>query len=51
MYNRSGEVNEKSNKKKRRIKYLLIECLQNKEKKIENIGSRTNSIWVLNKDN
>ena len=38
-------------KKKRRIKYLLIECLQNKEKKIKNIGSRTNSIWVLNKDN
>lgn len=35
-------------KKKRRIKYLLIECLQDKEKKIKNIGSRVNSIWVLN---
>lgn len=37
-------------KKKRRIKYLLIECLQNKENKIKNIGTRVNSIWILNNE-
>lgn len=35
--------------KKRRIKYLLIECLQNRENKIKNIGTPVKSIWTLNK--
>lgn len=38
-------------KKKRRIKYLLIECLQNKEHKIKNIGTRVNSVWILDDKN
>jgi len=36
--------------KKRKIKYLLIECLSQKEKKIKNIGTLMNSVWVLNNE-
>ena len=35
--------------KKRRVKYLLVECLAKKENKIESIGTGRNSYWVLKK--
>lgn len=35
--------------KKRRIKYLLIECLSNKEKKIKRMGKGKKAYWILNK--
>lgn len=35
--------------KKRRIKYLLIECLSNKENKIKKVGNGANTYWILNK--
>ena len=35
--------------KKRRVKYLLVECLAKKENKIESIGTGRNAYWVLKK--
>ena len=35
--------------KKRRVKYLLVECLAKKENKIESTGTGRNSYWVLKK--
>ena len=33
--------------KKRKIRYILIECLEKKEKKIENIGTKYKQVWKL----
>lgn len=33
--------------KKRKIRYILVECLEKKDKKIENIGTKYKQVWKL----